>query len=365
MSSHLSIHYPLLITAIAFSALSASPGRAELYMADGVTLTDGWFDTNKAYAPPVFVKENTTSEGTFYDMDTERISGYFPNPDTMLCWAAQCSNILTYMEYQAHGSISYSSTYNTYSGGSDIDKIIRHISQYQAYERFTTNFTDSPCNSHIGMQWFTVGLNEGDMYYEILKDNAYKGGYLREQIGTTVEDFKTKVVSQFYSFMGDTSDKTDVLHKIVSGEIKYEDIFHQAIMDGPMTLDILMKNADGSWAKIGHALTCWGFETDENDLLSSIYITDSDDGNVELIKIPVIYNAEDGSLKLNGNSTFLTCYDENNNEKKSESSIYTAASNFHIFALGTFNNVYLIPEPATASLSLIGLSTLLMRRRRS
>ncbi len=364
MSSNFYIPHPLLITAIAFGALSTTPCQAELYMADGVTLTDGWFDTNKAYNPPVFLKKNTTSESNPYDVDTDRIADYYPNPDTMLCWAAQCSNILTYMEYQARGSISYSSTYNTYSGDSDIDKIIRHVSQYQAYERFTDNFTDSPSNSHVGMKWFTVGINEGDIGYELLKDNAYKGGYLREQIGTTAEDFNTKVVSQTYSFMGDTTDKTDVLDKIVSGEITYEDLFHKAIMDGPMTLDILIKNADGSWAEIGHALTCWGFETDENDLLSAIYITDSDDGNVKLIKIPVIYNAVDGSLKLNGDTINLTCYDENNNELNTESNIYTAATNFHVLAIGTFNNVFLIPEPATVSLSLIGLSALLMRRRR-
>lgn len=63
--------------------------------APGVSLTEGWYDVNKAYTPVVpywkFVIENGTGS---VKVDSDRMKKEFPYDDTKHCSAAAASNLL-------------------------------------------------------------------------------------------------------------------------------------------------------------------------------------------------------------------------------------------------------------------------------
>ncbi|MGN1309766.1 MAG: IdeS/Mac family cysteine endopeptidase, partial [Akkermansia sp.] len=78
-----------------------------------------------------------------------------------------------------------------------------------------------------------------------------------------------------------------------------------------VSLGIYITDKDGNIGS-GHAITCWGYETDANGTLSAIYITDSDDSYYGATKVRVDI-AEDGSLMLN--SYDLSSYNFNQKSK--------------------------------------------------
>ncbi len=143
----------------------------------------------------------------------------------------------------------------------------------------------------------------------------------------------------------------------ISGTQDYASLFQTSLNNSPLALSIFTKT-DSGWDSIGHALTCWGFKTDDEGNILSIFVTDSDDElqlvstnpykyeRMELLKEVNVTTTADGLLALDRTSGGFN-YD------------------YYLAEMHSFNNLYIaIPEPATASLSLLGLAGLLLRRRR-
>lgn len=111
----------------------------------------------------------------------------------------------------------------------------------------------------------------------------------------------------------------------------------------------------GGTLTLGHAVTLWGveYEEDENGdiTLSALWLTDSDDYKTALQKIAVKYAGE---------TIYLIDYTNNT----AYGDVYLeSACGINISESDTWNLVS-IPEPATASLSLLALAALAARRRR-
>jgi hypothetical protein len=116
----------------------------------------------------------------------------------------------------------------------------------------------------------------------------------------------------------------------------------------------------------GHGITLWGVEFANPQTITAFYVTDSDDaittktGDLDLFKVAVKYT-EDGSMYLAGpeeengywsgakSVNSLTIIDANETDAWNLPRIYLSAP---------------IPEPSTATLSLLALGCLAIRRRR-
>jgi hypothetical protein len=116
----------------------------------------------------------------------------------------------------------------------------------------------------------------------------------------------------------------------------------------------------------GHGITLWGAEFANPQTITAFYVTDSDDaistitGDLDLFKVAVKYT-ENGSMYLAGpeeengywsgakSVDSLTIIDANETDAWNLPRIYLSAP---------------IPEPSTATLSLLALGCLAIRRRR-
>ncbi len=342
-----------------------------------VTRTSGWYDTNKAYIPSPFY--GTTEEEQAVANSTT--AAIFPNSDWFLCWAASTSNILLHMKSQKGYDMEqeYSSTYLNASGATK--HIVQQRSQYAIYETFVNNFANTGYNPFDAMAWYTTGSSagwyaQGEKYEHPYRDlaTADKGGYFKNRLGddssyyNNVVAFGENVMGTHYQVNGEgflgnfISANPDGTISVKETTTTYVELFKESLSYSAVALSVNVKDST-----LGHALTCWGIETDENGELIKLFITDSDDSMVHLQEIEAYVDKTTGLLMLGKDLTGVTApvYDVNGNVL--ENYYYEEAdfTNFFITDFGSFKNVYLpAPEPSTATLSLLGISGLLIRRRR-
>jgi hypothetical protein len=339
------------------------------YFADGVTLDSGWFDTNKAYNPGLFY--SITSSRTLVE-NTEAIAKYFEYTDYNMCWAASTSNILEYMYSQSGYTTAYSSTYLTDTGNATINSLLKTVSQYATYESFLRNFTDEGYTAVDGMAWYTTGTTAyiyGSSYTEPYISGS--GGYFQDTVGTTAYDFQQNVLATSYQFYGTGYAGNYMLSQIASGSISYTDLFQEALEWGPIALSIGVYAGKDSYGfnifSYGHAITCWGYDLNDEGDLSAIYITDSDDGTEALRRLNVTIDATTKLLNLSEDDGGVTSniYDEKGNIIGKTMSSYSSGNTYSVGGISSFKNfIALVPEPSTATLCLIGLGSLLVRRRK-
>ena len=126
-----------------------------------------------------------------------------------------------------------------------------------------------------------------------------------------------------------------------------------AELSAPMSLSIRDTNS-----KLAHAITLWGMDYSEdasgNVSVNSIWITDSDDYTTQLRQLFTYYKEGDAKIYLTGYSDYPLYGD-----------IYlSGATGINTAESDTWNLARAVPEPGTATLSLLGLTGLLARRRR-
>lgn len=350
-------------------ALSVSPYvSAESYFADGVSVTGGWFDVNKIYVPGMFfkVKDQTLVQ------DTEAIVSHFTSDsDKNLCWAGTASNIIEYMNVRSGHSTVYSDYYNKAESieNSKIKDLAQTSAQYASYQTYVENFEDEGYTTVDGLAWYTTGTTAyhyANSSSPISSGATGGGGYYRSSVGTTVEDFQNNVIAHHYQVYGQNYAGNYVKNDLIRGTKTYVDLFSDALESGPIALSI-NKLIEGEFYN-GHAITCWGYETDENGDLSALYITDSDDGVEKLRTIGVTFDSTTGLLSLlETEATNVYCYDANGNLTNYYYPMqYEKTDGYVLTSLASFNNfIAPIPEPSTCSL-LFGLGTLsiIVSRRR-
>lgn len=198
------------------------------------------------------------------------------------------------------------------------------------------------------------------------KDGADFRGYYYDQYGLTQQDLSDFIVNIWnYSppstpdtpdtdgAVSDTSNNTITQDAINNPASIYNIDFAGVLENSAISLAILDDK------KLGHAITLWGVEYDENGKLTTMWLTDSDDYIHQLFSVAVTLNDKENKIYL-GNLV----------DGKYICDAYKDFENIYIggiYAIDTSESDkwLLVPEPATASLSLMALAALAARRRRA
>lgn len=344
--------------AVLWTGIFSSQALAESFYADGVTAASGWLDVNKAYNPAVFYK----NDNSHLVPDTAAVAQYFPHSDSTLCWAASASNILQYMQVQAGLPISYSSTYSLETGNSTVDGLIHSVSQLSVYETFTSSFPDVRYTAYDGIAWYTTGTTAYRYSNSSIPANeGAAGGFYSSTVGSTITDFQNNVLATHYQVYGTAYAGHYVTNEILNSSASYRELFSESLANGPIALSVNQKTGTGEWAG-GHALTCWGFETDDSGAVISLFVTDSDDG-LETLKTLNVSQTDDGVLALSGGAATSSVYSKEGQLLGSVSSNYEG---YYLTSLSSFHNFYLaVPEPSGSLMVLTGFLFILWRRGNS
>ncbi len=291
--------------------------------AQGVSIETGWYDANKI--------DNNDGDA-----------------DDLMCYAASAANQIAWWQNSAYGKNLSS------SAPQGIDAI------WQTYVDSNQEWNQGG-DPAAAINWWISGVYapstdaQWERYYaEKLKEELpltlpVTNGYYYDQYGLTSQDLADFIFDAW--IYGEWS-------KDGAAEIDFKKLFESGAC---ISLTICFPGPDSD---LGHAITLWGVEY-VNGVLTKLWLTDSDDC---WITTPNLYSATvetgaDGKIYITG-----TEYDEEATED------YPA---WRYFEEGTYiDSVYainapvsanwqLVPEPATATLSLLSLAALVSRRRRS
>ncbi|MGN0836700.1 MAG: IdeS/Mac family cysteine endopeptidase, partial [Akkermansia sp.] len=229
--------------------------------------------------------------GTVYDVGK---GAYSRDPtvenrdDSRLCWAAAAANLIQYWQdsyytsHNAEGALppdgkngtSYQSPVGT---------------QYLAvYDAFVANFQNQGSQCSAGIDWWMKGTAAIDPAYQAtLKEGADAAGY--------------------YSVLFDGLPSSCIvsLENQADAEHLLTDTLGQVLSRAGGALELGVSTAAGS----GHAISCWGYETNAAGELTALYVTDSDDQRYGAFKLDVS-KGEDGSLWVSSHNV-LTSYGKN------------------------------------------------------
>lgn len=275
--------------------------QAEQIWVNGVTAESGWID---------------------YDKNPNN------NSDNNLCWAASVSCILDYWQ----------SLYITSSSIPTGDEI---------WQRFKDVSKNQGGNPLLAMQWWIGGDYAGTTNNTADDRAAYS-------ISNTSVPIETDI-SQFGGYYWDVIPDTD------GGKSKHLENFlyyclgkkgNEAIIDNllyaPISLNIRSQYGTE------HAITLWGVEheiiSSGESVIARIWITDSNDRTNKLQEIATLKKENDSRIFLN--------YD-----KDEEFWIFSTYL-LNVAESDTWNLQRVVPEPSTATLSLLALAGLAARRRR-
>lgn len=158
------------------------------------------------------------------------------------CWAASASNAI---HWWLDRNADYVDRYFKESNKEKPSFAYSGKGQSDVFKIFTTNWTENKGGyTNIGFNWF-INMDEGNSIQPSAKG---KGGYFKDVFGdqkplsTTLDILNRR---SFNEFIVDALDKNQL---VTFGE----------------------RNMGG-----GHAITCWGFEFDDEGYISAVYYTDS------------------------------------------------------------------------------------------
>ena len=239
--------------------------------------------------------------------------------------------------YVAAGNVLPPGTPNGYIDGRE-NKTRR---QYQIFEYFIENWTDAGGSAEYGIPWYF----SGGFYSEVPTDfgwseylgGAEKGGFFKN-IYPTAENLKNSGDFIFYTYSNKDSSNT---FNSLKG---FSSLLINCLQDAVVGLNIYIPQGSGSSVK--HAVTLWGCDYDVAGIVTKIYLTDSDDGEIALKSF---------SLSENSGSIYLTDYTENG---------LTRIQDFSMLSVEDFLP---IPEPSAFSLTagtlMLGFAACRRRRK--
>jgi hypothetical protein len=302
----------LFVLSLVYSVSSAT--ESSIYTgsiwAEGVSQEDGWRDIDKSHRP-----ENWQ--------------------DDMMCYAASAANLISWWQDGVYGSRLTSSAprdlngiWNTYlshsknhaSGGDPLAAIIWWISGVYA-----------PMNEQEAQRSLFNPVSD-----ESIITLRTAPGYYFDQYGLNPDN-----LMNFLSF---TSDYT-------------HSYFGDLLSEGA-GVSLLLKSDEGG---LSHVITLLGVDYAGDGSLSRLWITDSDDGSNAIFGVDVL-TASNGTVYFDeeGDIGYYAIHQM----------MGTGITGIHIFGVSALHpaasaNWRLLPEPTTATLSLLALTGLVARRRRN
>lgn len=304
-----------------------SCAAAEIIWVDGVSESGGWYDANKS---------STT------------------NADNMMCYAASASNLIAWWQNKLPGVPAGTPT--------DLDAI------WAKYVASANNGATLAGNVALSLNWWLSGIYTplsdeegarhaygwwlGEVYSELRPAN----GYYYDQCGLTIDDLWN---FSSYNIYYDAAENVNYFRTAYDcGEVDL-----RKWMTEGKAISLGVANDAGTLA---HALTLWGIEYDENKNMSKLYLTDSDDARTgdivaELVEATVDKIGENGEIYFHTEAQ----------EWQVGNTVYTRQAMYeegtyidHVYFLDPYAFIVTIPEPGTATLSLLALAGLAVHRRR-
>lgn len=290
---------------VALAVLGATATQAaDTAWTHGVTAEGGWYDANKTHADDG--KEDDWGGNIEYPNDP---TGNGAKTDDKMCYAASAANLLAWWQAQ-------------YQPMDGVPQGVDNI-----WKTFVDNsLKDSGGTMPAAVQWWLTG-NDNSNFIDLATIEGFYKTYVAGQ-----ELFDTTKDNLFISTIAAT-----------------RQALVDALNDGK-GVSLLTKNLTNGG---GHALTLWGLEH-ENGVITKMWLTDSDDYTMkpELIEVAMNPDSPDGAYTfVLGTDTFLLEKAYTINPSVSDGwGLERVQSN--------------IPEPTTATLSLLALAGLAARRRR-
>lgn len=286
--------------------------------AQGVTRESGWYDAQKNHP-------------------------YNGDADDLMCYAACAANLIAWWQKSEYAQ------HLTSAAPKDIDRI------WQTY--VNSNLKMEGGDTPAAVNWWISGVyaptTDADWgRYHAEKFKEYlpltlprTNGYYYDQYGLTSQDLSSLIFDAW--IYGEWSKDGDA-------EIDFRKLFESGAC---LSLAIIFPDAD-----LGHAITLWGVEY-KNGALTRLWVTDSDDywsPEPTIFGVSVSEGA-DGKIHITG-----TEYDEEATDEYPAWKYYEGAYIDSVYAImaPASANWKLVPEPSTATLSLLALAALSARRRR-
>lgn len=226
--------------------LVSAVAQADSVWAPGVTSDGGWVDFNKA-------------DGDKPDLD-----------DSLMCWAASSSNIITWWQNQQTGNNA---------------AIPAPESTGTTWDFFRTITVNSGSNPRFALGWYVNGSGGNTWTWDESNSTQYQtGGFLQSVYCTA--DNPVYIANRNTGASDTCAQAAALVGALDSGYA--------------MTLEVGIAGTTGN-VPSSHAITLWGLDytmdKDGNISITGAYITDSDDAYDGIV---------DCDVKLSGNSIILT-----------------------------------------------------------
>lgn len=197
--------------------------------------------------------------GGYYDVNKTGLE------DSNLCWAATSANMLAWWQQQHGNAIGISTSVPATSEA--------------IYGNFAANWDNTSGREEYGLTWWLSGESNSQKYQDF---------YMAHHVGGGAEGgawFSNLYDADNISSMVSENSLATVTATELAGT--WEAVFEQG---GILSLGVY-KNISSSGTTGGHSLTLWGFSVYQSTgLLSSVTVSDSDDGLTGLCTLALAYN---------------------------------------------------------------------------
>ncbi|MBQ5665218.1 MAG: VCBS repeat-containing protein, partial [Akkermansia sp.] len=191
--------------------------------------------------------------------------------DSQLCWAASVANMLAWWQEQ-YGVSDFSSS--AVPGTADA-----------IYGSFVDNWANVSGREEYGLTWWISGKSENASY------NSY---YSSHYEGSGAD-------GAYYAPHYDAAATSALVREVSLTGVNATQLAQDwagVFADGGILSLGLYSSLSGTTLVGGHALTLWGFATDASGRLTSITVTDSDDGVDCAVTLALVYNVTKGYYQI-------------------------------------------------------------------
>lgn len=319
--------------------------------ANGVNKDGGWYDINKSSLEDGHVEAN-------------------------MCYAASATNLIAWWQNGEYGVSSSAPTeladiWNVYvennrtpeEGGETLDAINWWVSGVYVplKEENVIAEKDNPIWDRYRASYEDVidavdSENEGTDKDDGMPLMSYEptDGYYYDDYGLTKNDLQELLTDVWV--LGDSQDSV--------ADVDFIELFN----DGACLSLAIVDDAD----ELAHAITLWGAEYEDGEL-TALWLTDSDDFEEKVFSVAVTFDEETQKLYFGKWSEITQEVEGEDGEMitVTQECYYDATMGENVYICGIYAldasasaNWKLVPEPTTATLSLLALAGMAMRRRR-